>query len=421
MIKYHRHTLDNGLRVILHHDATTPLVAINMLYDVGSRDEDPAHTGFAHLFEHLMFGGSEGAESFDDPIQNAGGDCNAFTNSDVTNFFSILPAENLPLGLFLEADRMQNLVLNEKVLDTQRKVVTEEFKETCLNQPYGDIWHVLAPLAYREHSYKWPTIGDKIEHITASTIDDVARFYKSYYGPNNAICVIAGNYNEDTIIADIEKFFGDIPARNRPDRNIPIEPHQSDERRLIHRSDIPVDTIFLAFHMPSRSDAGYYTADLISDLLAAGKSSRLYQALVREQELCIEADAYITGTIDPGLLIVEAKPANGYPLETIENAIWRVLDELKDSPVDSVELARHQNKIESSIHFSNCSILNKAMNLAFFELIGDIELINTEHYQYQRITAEEISAAARKLLSRENCSVLYYQKELTTESPIENL
>lgn len=412
MIKYERHTLDNGLRVLLHHDATTPLVAINVLYDVGSRDEDPEHTGFAHLFEHLMFGGSEGAESFDDPIQNAGGDCNAFTNSDVTNFFSILPAENLPLGLFLEADRMHRLVLNEKVLDTQRKVVTEEFKETCLNQPYGDIWHILAPLAYHEHPYKWPTIGDKIEHIAASTIDDVARFYKAFYGPNNAICVISGNYDPATIMKTVETYFGGIPARPRPERNLNIEPPQGDQRRLIHRSDIPTDSIFMAFHMPSRTDSGYYTADLISDLLASGKSSRLYQALVREQELCVEADAYITGTIDPGLLIIEAKPANGYPLETIEQAIWEVLEELKDTPVGDVELSRHQNKIESSIHFSNTSILNKAMNLAFFELIDEIELINNEYYQYQRITAEEIQRTARSLLRPENCSVLYYQKEL---------
>jgi predicted Zn-dependent peptidase len=278
MIKYERHTLQNGLRVLLHHDATTPLVAINMLYDVGSRDEDPEHTGFAHLFEHLMFGGSEGAESFDDPIQNAGGDCNAFTNSDVTNFFSILPAENLPLGLFLEADRMHRLVLNEKVLDTQRKVVIEEFKETCLNQPYGDIWHVLAPLAYQKHPYKWPTIGDRIEHIAASTIDDVARFYKAFYGPNNAICVICGNYDPTTIMETIETYFGQIPARPRPLRSLNVEPPQDDQRRLVHRSDIPTDSIFMAFHMPSRTDNGYYTADLISDLLASGRSSRLYQA-----------------------------------------------------------------------------------------------------------------------------------------------
>jgi zinc protease len=410
MIEYERFTLKNGLRVILHQDLTTPLVAINMLYDVGSRDEHPDKTGFAHLFEHLMFGGSDGAESFDDPIQNAGGECNAFTNSDVTNFFSILPADNLELGLYLEADRMHRLTLNEKTLNIQRSVVIEEFKETCLNQPYGEMWHNLAPLAYRQHAYKWPTIGMEISHIDQASIDDVGSFYQSYYGPNNAICVIAGNFERDLLFAMLEKHFGSIPDRPRPIRDLEREPEQTESRKRTHHSNIPVDTLYMAFHMPGRTDENYYPSDLLSDIMASGKSARIYQTLVRQLQLCTEADVYITGTIDPGLIIVEAKPSNGHTLKEIETAVWDLLDELITEKISDRELEKHKNKIESSICFSNISILNKAMNLAFYELIGEPELINTEQEKYQGITADSIQQAARVIFLKENCSTLYYRK-----------
>ncbi len=416
MIKYERITLNNGLRVVLHQDQTTPLVAINVLYDVGSKDENPGKTGFAHLFEHLMFGGSDGAESFDDPIQNAGGECNAFTNSDITNFFSILPADNLELGLYLEADRMHRLTLNEKTLNVQRNVVTEEFKETCLNQPYGDMWHNLAPLAYQKHAYKWPTIGLEIAHITQASIDDVGSFYQSYYGPNNAICVIAGNFDRDKVLDILENQFRSIPARPRPDRQIEREPVQTGSRTLTHHSNIPVDTLYMAFHMPGRTEDNYYPSDLLSDILASGKSARLYQSLVRQLQLCTEADAYITGTIDPGLLIIEAKPSNGHTLDEIESAIWNLLNEMITRPLSLKELEKHKNKIESSICFSNISILNKAMNLAFYELIGETELINTEQEMYQGITAKDMQKAARVIFRRDNCSTLYYRKEVDSNS-----
>ena len=416
MIKYERITLNNGLRVVLHQDQTTPLVAINVLYDVGSKDENPGKTGFAHLFEHLMFGGSDGAESFDDPIQNAGGECNAFTNSDITNFFSILPADNLELGLYLEADRMHRLTLNEKTLNVQRNVVTEEFKETCLNQPYGDMWHNLAPLAYQKHAYKWPTIGLEIAHITQASIDDVGSFYQSYYGPNNAICVIAGNFDRDKVLDILENQFRSIPARPRPDRQIEREPVQTGSRTLTHHSNIPVDTLYMAFHMPGRTEDNYYPSDLLSDILASGKSARLYQSLVRQLQLCTEADAYITGTIDPGLLIIEAKPSNGHTLDEIESAIWNLLNEMITRPLSLKELEKHKNKIESSICFSNISILNKAMNLAFYELIGETELINTEQEMYQGIKANDMQEAARVIFRRDNCSTLYYRKEVDSNS-----
>ncbi len=377
---------------------------------MGSRDEDPDRTGFAHLFEHLMFGGSMGAESFDDPIQNAGGECNAFTNSDVTNFFSVLPASNIELGLFLEADRMHRLVLNERSLEVQRKVVTEEFKETCLNQPYGDLWHFLAPLSYEAHSYQWPTIGRELEHISKASLDDVATFYNKYYGPDNAICVIAGNFDRDEVLRLLDRHFAPILSRNHPPRSIPQEPRQEAGRRLEHMANVPVDNIFMTFHMGGRKDPAYYTADMLSDILGSGKSSRLHQRLVRELTLCSEVDAYISGTIDPGLLIIEAKPSNGQDLAEIEAAIRNELTRLAEGDITGTEVDRQKNKIESSIGFANCSILNKAMNLAYFELIDEPELINTELDHYQSITPESLVSAAQDLFREGNTNTLYYRR-----------
>ena len=409
MISYERYTLDNGFRLLVLEDQTTPLVTVNMLYDVGSKDEREDCTGFAHLFEHLMFGGSDNAPSFDDPIQRAGGECNAFTNSDLTNFFTTLPAGNLELALFLEADRMAQLTLNKKSLKIQREVVTEEFKETCLNQPYGDMWHLFAPLVYTQHPYRWPTIGRTIEHIEKAAIDEVASFYQSFYGPENAICVIAGNVTAPEALRLVEAKFGSIVPRRRPQRNIPAEPAQSGFRRLDHAARVPADALYMAFHMASRVDENYYAEDLLSDILGSGKSSRLYANLVKEKQLCSHIDAYITGTIDPGLLIIEANPVDDVPTADLEEAIWSQIELLTNQPPEAREMQRHQNKIESSILFSNTSALNKAMNLAYFELVGQPDLLNTEHLAYQQITQGEISAAASKILRPENCSVLTYQ------------
>lgn len=409
MITFDRFILDNGLRLLVIEDESTPLVTVNMLYDVGSKDERPDCTGFAHLFEHLMFGGSANAPSFDDPIQRAGGECNAFTNADLTNFFSVLPATNLELALFLEADRMSGLTLNERSLAVQREVVTEEFKETSLNQPYGDMWHLLAPLAYTRHPYRWPTIGSEIEHIARAELDDVGAFYQNFYGPDNAICVIAGNVSSPKALELVKAQFGDIPPRSRPSRSLPAEPPQSGLRRIDHATDVPAEALYMAFHMSSRTDRYYYAEDLLSDVLGSGKSSRLYDALAKEQELCSHIDAYITGTIEPGLLIIEANPADWVENEVVEAAIWKVLEEASVRRVTPRELQRHQNKIESSILFSNTSALNKALNLAYFELIHEPDLINTEHLAYQMVTPAEIQRAAARVLTRENCSVLTYR------------
>lgn len=409
MIRYTRTVLDNGLRLLVHEDPSTELVAVNIVYDVGSKDESPDRTGFAHLFEHLMFGGSEHAASFDDPIQYAGGECNAFTNSDLTNFFCLLPADNLELALFLEADRMQHLVLNKRTLTVQRNVVTEEFKETCLQEPYGDMWHQFAPLAYQQHTYRWPTIGMSLQHIEEAQIEDVASFYKRFYGPNNAVCVIAGNVKAEEAIDLASGIFGKVPARHRPVRSLPHEEAQHSQRRLTCHGDVPVDALYMGFHMPARSESDYYRADLLSDVLAGGKSTRLFENLVKEKELCAEIDAYITGTIDPGLFMIEAKPADSISVETVEEEIWKLISDLHDTGIAEEELQTHQNKVESSIFFANCSVLNKAINLAYFELIDQPELINLEHQAYQSVSADDMLRVSRRILRPENCSVLQYR------------
>ncbi len=411
MIQYSRHLLDNGLRVVIHEDFSTPIVAINMLYNVGSRDDHPERTGFAHLFEHLMFGGSKNAPSYDDPIQFAGGESNAFTNTDVTNFFCVLPAENFELGLFLEADRMQHLKLDKHLLEVEQQVVCEEFKETCLSEPYGDVWHLMSALSYHDHPYRWPVIGVSMDHIAGAKIDDVQRFYQDFYGPNNAICVVAGPIKTDVALEQVIKHFGHIEKRSRPTPMLSAEQSQVAIRTTEHLSEVPVDAVFMTFHMGGRMDAGYYEADLLADILASGYASRMHNVLVKEMQCASSIDAYITGTSDPGLFVIEAKCADGYTPSQVESAIWPLLHDLGKSLVEERELKRHIHKSESSIAFSNMSVLNKAMNLAYFELIGDTELINSEQEMYERITAEMLQQTASTLFQKHNCSVLYYHKK----------
>lgn len=419
VIKYSRFTLSNGLRVLIHEDDSTPMAAVNVLYNVGARDELPEKTGFAHLFEHLMFGGSANVPDFDDPIQNAGGDNNAYTNSDVTNFYDILPAENIETALWLESDRMLSLNLDPQVLEVQRKVVVEEFKETCLNQPYGDVWHHLADMAYHVHPYRWPTIGKVPKHVEDASIDDVKEFYGKFYAPNNAILSIAGNIKTDKAKKLAEKWFGDIPAKNVPERRLPKEPPQKQLQQRMLNANVPVDALYMAFHSPARMEPDYYATDLLSDILSNGPSSRLYRRLLKEQRMVTAIDCYITGSLDPGLFIIEARPAKGYSLQDIEKAVWIELDQIKSERVSDRELEKVKNKVESTLVFSEISILNKAMNLALFELVGDPEHINREVEFYNQLTADDLLRVAQSLFSRENCSTLYYQALHPSDAPID--
>ncbi len=409
VISFSRITLSNGLRVLVHEDNSTPMVAVNVLYNVGSKDESPEKTGFAHLFEHLMFGGSANIPNFDDPIQLAGGENNAFTNNDITNFYEVLPVENLEIALWLESDRMLSLSFSEKVLGVQRKVVVEEFKETCLNQPYGDAWHLISALAYKVHPYRWPTIGIVPKHVEDATLDDVKRFFYNYYRPNNAILVIAGNVKTENVRSLVEKWFGDIPSGNIPLRRLPAEPPQGELHQQTQAAKVPVDALYLTFHMGNRKDKDFYAVDLLSDVLGSGPSSRLFRRLLKEQRLFSSIDCYITASIDPGLLIIEGKPSDGITLEVAEVAIWKELEELKINQLSERELQKLKNKSEASLVFSEASVLNKAINLAFFELLGDAELVNQEVDLYEAVTVEEIQRVAREIFTRQNCSRLFYK------------
>lgn len=409
MIEYSKFTLANGLRVIVHEDHSTPMVAVNVLYDVGSRDESPEKTGFAHLFEHLMFGGSLNVPEFDEPIQMAGGENNAFTNSDITNYYDILPAQNIEIAFWLESDRMLNLNFDDQVLDTQRKVVVEEFKETCLNQPYGDVWHHLSDMVYQSHPYQWPTIGKIPEHVEQATMEDVKDFYYKFYCPNNAILTVAGDVTVEQIKELSAKWFGNIAKGNLPKRKIALEPLQKEVRFRDLKGNIPLDAIYLAFQMPDRLHEDYYNVDLLSDILCNGRSSRLYQRLLKEQELFAQIDCYISGTIDTGVLIVEGRPSEGVSLEKAEVAIWHELDKIVQEGVREWELQKVKNRVESTLVFSEASVLNKAINLSFFEVIGDIDRINEEVDLYQKITIQDVERVAKDILRRDNCSTLRYR------------
>ena len=409
MIKVNRHTLANGLRIIHSQDESTQMVALNLLYDVGARDEHPEHTGFAHLFEHLMFGGSLNIADYDTPVQNAGGENNAWTSNDMTNYYITLPYQNVETGFWLESDRMLSLDFNPKSLDVQRQVVIEEFKQRNLNQPYGDASHLIREMAYQTHPYQWPTIGKEISHIANATLDEVKEFFYRFYAPNNAILAVTGHISLEETIRLAEKWFGPIPARNVPKRNLPKEVQQTAIRRKTVETKVPVDALYMAFHMCDRHHADYPVYDIITDILSNGRSSRFIQHLVQENKIFTGIDAYITGSIDEGLLHIAGKPAEGISLEEAEKAIWAELDELKRVSVDELELEKVKNRYESEQIFNNINYLNVATNLAYFELLGKAEDINDEVRKYRSVTASQLQKVAQKTFIPENCSILYYK------------
>lgn len=409
MIEVNRHTLPNGLRLIHSEDLSTQMVAVNVLYNVGAKDEDKEHTGFAHLFEHLMFGGSVNIPDYDAPVQLAGGENNAWTNNDITNYYLSLPKQNVETGFWLESDRMLSLDFSPKSLDVQRQVVIEEFKQRYLNQPYGDVSHLVRPLAFKEHPYQWPTIGKEISHIANATLDDVKDFFFHFYAPNNAILCITGNISFDETIRLAEKWFSPIPARDIRARNLPQEPKQTEERRLEVERAVPLDSLYMAFHMTERMHPDYYAFDILSDVLSNGNSSRLIQHLVKDRQVFTTIDAYISGTVEPGLFQISGKPAPGVSLEQAEAAIWEELEALKNTLVDEHELEKVKNKFESEQIFSNINYLNVATNLAFFELISKAEDLNNEVDNYRKVTSNQLKELACKAFVRENCSTLHYR------------
>lgn len=409
MIQFEEFSLDNGLQVIVHEDPTVQIAVMNILYNVGSRDEHPDKTGFAHLFEHLMFGGSRNVPSYDEPLQLVGGENNAFTNTDITNYYLTLPATNLETGFWLESDRMLSLSFDPKVLEVQQKVVVEEFKQRYLNQPYGDVWLKLRPLAYTTHPYQWATIGKEISHIEDATMEDVKDFFFRYYVPNNAILVVAGNVTVADVKRLSEKWFGPIPSGRKLERKLPLEPKQDSKRFLEVESKVPADAFYKAWHMPGRFHRDYYAADLLSDMLSRGQSSRLYQQLVKEKEIFTSISSFVMGTIDPGLLVISGRLKPGITLPQGEQEVEAVLRDLLDNGAAHEELIKVKNQAESTVEFGEVEVMNRAMNLAFAKLSGDANLANREIERIEEVSLADIQRVAQEILREENSSTLYYK------------
>ena len=412
MIKFEKFVLENGLRVIVHEDKSTPMAVVDVMYDVGARDEDEEHTGFAHLFEHLMFGGSLHIESYDEPLQMAGGENNAYTTNDITNYYCQLPAENIETAFWLESDRMCSLAFNENSLEVQRKVVSEEFKEQYINKPYGDVWHKLRELSYKVHPYKWMTIGKELSHIENAKLQDVKDFFFKHYTPSNAILTVAGNVSTDQVKKLAEKWFGGIPAGKKYVRNIKPEPVQKEPRMMEVTESVPLNALYKCWHMSSRLDKRYYTTEVITEILGGGASSRLFQSLVKEKQLFSSIECSHMGSIDPGLLYIDGKLLKGVSLEHAENAVIAELEKMKTELVSKVELEKVKNKTESMLAFEDISLMNRANSLANYELLGDANLMNTELESYQSVTREEIMEECNRIFVDTNCSTLYYRSTI---------
>jgi predicted Zn-dependent peptidase len=408
MIEFEKFTLENNLRVIVHQDKSTPLACLNILYDVGARDEDENKTGFAHLFEHLMFGGSVNIPSFDEPLQMVGGENNAFTTNDLTNYYCTVPAENIETMFWLESDRMLSLAFTDKSLEVQRSVVIEEFKQRYLNQPYGDVWLILRPLVYEKHPYKWATIGKEISHIENATMDDVRSFFKKHYNPSNAIMVVAGDVEVEQVKQLAKKWFEPIPFASKPNRNLPVEPKQTKPRRLTVERDVPASAIYKVYHMCARADEEYHTVDIISDILSRGNSSRLYKTLIKDKQLFSDINAYVMGDMDKGVFVISGKIPDNVKMEDAEQAIIDEVEKLRTELIDEIELQKCKNKVESSLTFSETDVLTKATNLAISELLGSADLINEEITRYSKVTAEKIKEQATIIIDENNCTTLYY-------------
>ncbi len=408
MVQFEKFVLENGLKVIVHQDKSTPLAVMNILYDVGARDEDPAQTGFAHLFEHLMFGGSVNIPEYDEPLQMAGGENNAYTTNDLTNYYIQLPSENLETAFWLESDRMLSLAFDEKSLEVQRKVVCEEFKEHYIDKPYGDAWFKMRELAYKNHPYKWMTIGKQLSHIEEAQLTDVKNFFFKHYRPGNAIMVVAGNVETSQVKALAEKWFGNIEAGERTKRELPVETAQTAARAEEVKADVPLDGFYKTWHIEGRLSAQYHAMDLLTDILGGGESSRLYQKLVKELQLFVSIQCYHFGSIDPGLLTIEGKLVKGVDIKAAEAAIEAILQDIKENLITSEELEKVKNKTESIMAFEDMSVLNRATSLAFYELLGDANMMNTELQKYADVTVTAINKAAKDILAPENSSTLYY-------------
>lgn len=411
MIAYNKFILDNGLRVIVHEDHSTPMAMVNVLYDVGAKDEQPDKTGFAHLFEHLMFGGSIHIPNYDEPLQIAGGQNNAFTTDDLTNYYCQVPAKNLETAFWLESDRMLSLAFSDESLEVQRKVVCEEFKEHYINKPYGNVWHLMRDMSYKVHPYRWMTIGKELSHIENARMEDVKAFFNKHYNPNNAILAVGGNVQLEKVKLLAEKWFENIPSGEKYIRQLPDEPIQTVARKKEVYADVPLDAIYKSWHIPGRLDKSYYSIDLITEILSGGGSSRLFESLVKKKKLFSNISCYHFGSVEPGLVTIEGKLVSGISMQTAENAIEEELDIIKTTLIEDHELQKVKNKTESVTIFEDMSIMSRATNLSFYELMGNANLMNEELAKYQSVTTDEILATAQKTFNSDNSNTLYYHKK----------
>lgn len=408
MIQFNKLILHNGLTVLVHEDNTTPMAVVNIMYNVGARDEDENKTGFAHLFEHLMFGGSINIPDYDEPLQRAGGENNAYTTNDLTNYYCVLPAQNIETAFWLESDRMLSLAFSDKSLAVQRKVVCEEFKEHYINKPYGDVWHKMRALAYQVHPYKWMTIGKELSHIENATLDDVKQFFFKHYTPCNAIMVVAGNVTTTQVEQLANKWFGNIPSGTKYVRNLPQEPAQTKERFLEVTASVPLDALIKTWHIDARLQKGYYAADLLTEVLGGGSSSRLYQHLVKEKQIFSSIDCYHFGSIEPGLIAIDGKLMKGISMQQAEQALQHELLEIQHNLVSDTELEKVKNRTKSIVAFEDMSVMSRANNLALYELLGDANLINTELERFKEITAADLQHYAQQYFNANNCSTIHY-------------
>lgn len=410
MISFNRKQLSNGLTLLHHNDPTTPFVVVNILYRVGAKNEDPERTGFAHLFEHLMFEGTSNVPDFDQPLQEAGGINNAFTNNDYTNYYIKLPKENLELALYLEADRMLHLDINDHTLSTQKKVVIEEFKENYTNKPYGDVWHTLRTMVYENHPYRWPTIGKDFHHIADAPLNDVVSFFEKHYHPSNAILCIAGNVSEEDALKFAGSYFESIPNGRAATNDNFEEPEQKASKSLTQEKDVPLDAIYIAFKMPGRLDKEYYHADILSDILAGSKSSRLRERLIKQNHLFVSIDAYITGTVETGMFIIEGKLTESVTPEEAESAIWNEIDNICKEGLEIKELEKVKHKMITYMNFSENNLLSRAIGLCYHEMLGDAGLINREEGIYESVTADDVKNFADQFLNSDQSNTLFYLK-----------
>ena len=408
MIPYTKKILPNGLTVVVNRDRASKLAAVNILYKVGARNEDPRRTGFAHLFEHLMFRGTREIPNFDLPAQMASGDNNAFTNNDYTDFYITLPKDNLETALWLESDRMEGLDITPAKLEAEKKVVIEEFRQRYLNQPYGDQTMLLRALAYKVHPYRWAAIGLTTDHIAEATLEDVEAFYRTHYRPSNAVLSISADIEEERMLELAEKWFAPLADRPADAAPIPQEPAQTEARREEVERDVPAPTVTVAYHMGGRTDAGFYTADLVSDLLAGGDSGRLYTHLVKERRLLSSVNAYVTGDVDPGLFVFTGQLLPGVTPKEAEAAFREEIETLQTASAAAREIEKVKNKFEANTLFGELNVMNKAMNLGFYEMLGDLALINREVGLYRAVGDDDIRSFSSRTFRPENSSTLIY-------------